>query len=408
MDPQDPQLRSKHPRFSSSVTSEKGFRFENMRLLYRMALLFVALASLLVVSAVAQVSATNPLIVDKIDESNLVTLKGNTPPPAIAANDRGRVSPGMAMSGLILTLRRSPEQQTAFDAFVASQYDATSPNFHRWLEPAEVGEKFGPALADIATVSSWLTSHGLFVEAVSKDRMTVRFSGTASQVEGTFHTEIHNLVVKGEPHIANMSDPQIPMALESVVLGPKALHNFIPRPLHRLGNKVTFDKETGKWVHVPGQDAASAHPRPEVGFSSCGGSACLLEDVAPFDFATIYNVLPLWNASTPIDGTGQTIAVAGRSDIRLSDVTTFRSTFGLPAAKFNLINNGTDPGVCTSTTSSTCTLDDQLENALDVEWSGAVAKGATVDLVVTEQTGSNDAIYDSAQYVIIEQDRPDY
>lgn len=405
MDPQDPQLRSKHPRFSSSVTSEKGFRFENMRLLYRMALLFVALASLLVVSAVAQVSATKPLIVDKIDESNLVTLKGNTPPPAIAANDRGRVSPGMAMSGLILTLRRSPEQQTAFDAFVASQYDATSPNFHRWLEPEEVGEKFGPALADIATVSSWLTSHGLSVEAVSKDRMTVRFSGTAGRVEETFHTEIHNLVVKGEPHIANMSDPQIPMALETVVLGPKALHNFVPRPLHRLGNKVTRNAETGKWDRIPGQDAATASPRPDFGFSTCGGGACLLEDVAPYDFATIYNVLPLWNASTPIDGTGQTIAIAGRSDIRSTDVSTFRSTFGLPAAKFNQINNGTDPGVCTTSTGN-CTLDDQLENALDVEWSGAVAKGATVDLVVTEQTASNDAIYDSALYIISNKTAP--
>ena len=84
-------------------------------------------------------------------------------------------------------------------------------------------------MADIATVSSWLASHGLAVDEVSKDRMTIRFSGTASQVEETFHTEIHNLVVKGEPHISNMSDPQIPMALDPVVLGPKALHNFTPK-----------------------------------------------------------------------------------------------------------------------------------------------------------------------------------
>ena len=35
-----------------------------------------------------------------------------------------------------------------------------------------------------------------------------------------------------------------------------------------------------------------------------------------------------------------------------------------------------------------------------MEWSGAVAKGATIDLVVTQQTTTNDAIYDSSQYVI--------
>ncbi len=349
-------------------------------------------------TALAQSSASKPLIVEKVNESQLVKLEGNTPPAAIAQNDRGRVSPAMPMTDLILVLRRSPEQQAAFDDFVASQYDATSPNFHHWLAPEEVGEKFGPASADIGTVSSWLSSHGFSVDEVSKDRMTIRFSGSAAQVEETFHTEIHNLVVKGELHISNMSDPQIPMALEPVVLGPKALHNFTPRPLHRTGSSVTLNRETGKWERVPVGNATSASPRPEMGFGC--GTNCQVEDVAPYDFAAIYNVLPLWNSS--IDGTGQTIAIAGRSDVRAADVATFRSAFGLPVLKtgqFKVINNGTDPGFCT-TLSGLCTLDDQVENALDVEWSSAVATGATIDLVVTEQTTTNDAIFQSAQYVI--------
>jgi subtilase family serine protease len=348
-------------------------------------------------TASAQNTASKPLIVERVDESQLVTLRGNTPPVALGQNDRGRVSAGMSMPGLILVLRRSPEQQAAFDAFVASQYDATSANYHHWLEPEEVGEKFGPALADIATVSSWLSSHGFSVDAVSKDRMTIRFSGSAAQVEEAFHTELHNLMVKGEPHISNMSDPQIPMALEPVVLGPKALHNFIPKPMHRLGGKATLNKETGSWQPIAKQNDATNRLRPDMGFG-CGAN-CQLEDVTPFDFATIYNVLPQWNATSPIDGTGQTIAIAGRSDVRATDVATFRSTFGLPAGTFNLIMNGTDPGFCTGNTGN-CTLDDQIENALDVEWSGAVAKGAIVDLVVTQQTNSNDAIFDSASYII--------
>ena len=361
--------------------------------------------------AVAQAPATKPLITEKVDDNNLITLRGNTPPAATAANDRGPVNPAMAMSGLVLALRRSPEQQAAFDAFVASQYDQNSPNFHQWLQPDEVGVKFGPALADIATISSWLSSHGLTVESVSKDRMAIRFSGTAAQVEATFHTEIHNLVVKGEPHMSNMSDPQIPIALEPVVLGPKALHNFIPKPMHRLGAQVTRNEQTGKWQRVATASAKSVRPRPEMGLSC--GTNCEIEDVTPYDFATIYNVLPLWNATSPIDGTGQTIAIAGRSDVRATDVATFRSAFGLPAAKFNLINNltngGTDPGFCSAANYSNtvfCILDDQIENALDVEWSGAVAKGATVDLVVTAQTAMNDSIYESASYVVTNKTAP--
>ena len=338
-----------------------------MRPLYRLALFCFAPLLLAGLSSVAQNLVSKPLISEKVDENQLVTLKGNTPPAALAENDRGRVSPSMPMTGMILILRRSPEQQASFDAFVASQYDATSPNYHRWLEPAEVGEKFGPALANIATVSTWLGSHGLSVDEVSKDRMTIRFSGSAAQVQQAFHTEIHNLLVKGVPHISNMSDPQIPMALESVVLGPKALHNFVPRPLHRTGAAVKLNRETGRWERISDVTVNQNKVRADIGFVGGSGSNTYpVEDVAPYDFATIYNVLPLWNASTPIDGTGQAIAIAGRSDVRAGDVSQFRSTFGLTGGAFNTIHNletGTvDPGYCTSTSpTALCTLDDQIE-----------------------------------------------
>jgi subtilase family serine protease len=42
------------------------------------------------------------------------------------------------------------------------------------------------------------------------NNVLIDFSGTAGQVREAFHTEIHNLNVKGVKHIANMSDPQIP------------------------------------------------------------------------------------------------------------------------------------------------------------------------------------------------------
>ena len=51
--------------------------------------------------------------------------------------------------------------------------------------------------------------------------------------------------------------------------------------------------------------------------------------LGPSDFATIYNLLPLWSAG--VDGTGQTIAIVGETNIHLSDIATFRSIFGLPA-----------------------------------------------------------------------------
>lgn len=358
-------------------------------------------------SAFAQSPASTPRVVGRIDEGQLITLKGNTHPAAIGQNDRGPASPNLAMTDVILVLKRGPEQQAAFDQFVASQYDPSSPNFHSWLAPADVGSMFGPSLADVATISGWLSGHGLHVDEVSPDRMTIRFSGSAAQVESAFHVEIHNLLVNGQPHIANMSDPQIPAALAPVVEGVKALHNFFPRPLHQTGALVSFDSSGGGWHRVSGgaqQDAAeSVASHPYFGISvGSGSSAYSIEDVAPYDFATIYNVVPLWNSGT--DGTGQTIAIAGTSDINAADVASFRSVFGLPAgtAPTTIVANGTDPGECFSTyQGATCTIDDLIESTLDVEWSGAVAKGANILLVVSgSNSTTTDTVYSSADYVV--------
>jgi subtilase family serine protease len=369
--------------------------------------LFLILAGTLLCysASIAQDSAPAVRIVDRIDENNLVTLAGNTHPMARAQFDRGRVSPDLPLDGLLLVLQRSPQQQAEFDKFVASQSDPSSPNYHQWLEPEEVGERFGPALSDIDAIENWLRGHGLAVGQVSKDRMTIQFGGSASQVESAFHTQIHSLDVKGVQHFANMSNPRIPAALSAVVLGPKALHNFQPHPLHKLGGKVAFDRAKGGWKHVQDENASAdsasaAKPRPL--FTVNDPTDGLIEDVTPYDFAAIYNVTPSWTKG--IDGAGQTIAIAGTSEIDASDVATFRSTFGLPPIPSfkQVVANGINPGQCGAIPTGYCSIGDQIENSLDVEWSGAVAKGANIVLVVSGEnaSGSIDTVYASSDYVV--------
>jgi subtilase family serine protease len=374
--------------------------------------------------AMAQQFAPAIRVTSTIDEGNRVTLTGNTHPSANAKNDRGRVTPDLPMTDLIMVLSRAPEQQAAFDAMVASQYNPESPDFHHWLTPQEVGADFGPSETDIATITNWLTGHGFSIGEVSNDRMSIRFSGTAAQVESAFHTEIHNLEVKGVQHIGNMSDPQIPAALAPAVVGVKSLHNFFARPLHTTGSKVMRDSATGKWQRVASVPASDISPRaeaarPQFGISVPKGKntpAYLVEDVTPYDFATIYNVLPLWTASTPIDGTGQIIAIAGTSAINAgitvtggngnNDVATFRSAFGLPAYtanQFTMVSGNSEPlTVCTSTDSNAlCGINDLIENSLDVEWSGGIAKGANIILVASyPASASDDNLYDSESYIV--------
>ncbi len=392
-----------------------------MSRLLRILPLFVVAMAAISIPGKAESVAPKVRIVDAIDESRLVALKGNTHPAATAKNDVGKVDDTLRMSDLILVLSRDAQQQAAFEKFVASQYDSNSPNFHQWLTPDQVGQQFGPSQTDIATITNWLTGHGFSVDSVSRDRMKIRFSGSAAQVQSSFHTEIHNLVVGGVPHVANMSDPQIPAALSTVVVGVKALHNFFPRPAHHLGSLVKKDAATGGWMRMPSTSGTGAGilptktattqstgARPQFGISPTG-QGYLVEDVDPWDFATIYNILPLWNAATPINGAGQTIAVAGTSDVNQTDIATFRRFFGLPAYTsanqpqiVHPLAANDDPGICTSTLSTApCTLDDLLENSLDVEWTGAIAPAAQIILVNgVAQSATDDNLYDAEDYIV--------
>ncbi|MGA7931084.1 MAG: protease pro-enzyme activation domain-containing protein [Candidatus Sulfotelmatobacter sp.] len=203
-----------------------------------------------------------------------------------------------------------------------------SVNSHKWLTAEELGKKFGPAQEDIDAVVSWLSSHGLQVNLVHKSGMTIDVSGTAGQVGEAFHTQIHRYNVNGEQHIANATDPKIPAALAPVVARVVSLNDFLPKPLIKK-------------------------PRPGFSFhcKGCpdGFNDTQWYDEAPPDFATIYNVAPLYNAHKPITGKGQTAAVLEVTDIQAADVRTFRSAFGLSSysGTFRQIHPGpgcADPG----------------------------------------------------------------
>jgi hypothetical protein len=120
-----------------------------------------ALASACFISAPTHAQGVAPTvrIINRIDESQLVTLKGNTHPFANARHDQGKVADSLPMTDLILVLSRDPAQQAAFDTYVASEYDQNSPNYHQWLTPDQVGSEFGPSQTDILTITNWLTGH---------------------------------------------------------------------------------------------------------------------------------------------------------------------------------------------------------------------------------------------------------
>ena len=303
-------------------------------------------------------------IIEIADDQLAIVRPHNHHPLAQPQNEIGPASLGRRMEKMILVLQSDPAQQTALESLIAAQHNPNSPRYHHWLTPDQFGQQFGISDGDFAEIENWLHSHGFRIDMVPSGRRSILFSGTVAQVEQAFHTDMHMYQFGGELHSGNATDPSIPEALAGVVHGVMALHDFHSKSLHHLGAQSS----------APGVLATS------------GGTHYM----APSDFATIYNVAPLYQRS--IDGRGQSIAIVGRSNINLSDIRTFRSAFGLPARDPVVIVNGSDPGVLGTS--------EQAEAELDVEWAGAVAKNAEVRFVVSPSTASSDGVALSAQYIV--------
>ena len=330
----------------------------------------------------AQTNVVPSRITRAIDPSHLTTLRGNTNPLAQARFDRGAAPASLPMQRMLLVLKRSAQQEDTLDTLLQQQQDANSPNYHHWLTPQQFGQEFGPSDQDIQTITSWLQSQGFQIDQVSNGRTVIEFSGTAGEVQSAFHTTIHQYLVNGENHWANSSDPQIPTALTPVVAGVNTLYNFPRHPYHELFGELSRNRQTGRI-------------EPAQPLFTLGGPCGVLPNcygVGPYDFATIYNVLPLWNTNpTAIDGTGVTIAIVGESDINIQDVRDFRNYFGLPANDPTVTVVGPDPGTVPG---------DETESDLDVEWSGAVAKRAKINFVTSESTEASLGVDLSAEYIV--------
>jgi hypothetical protein len=335
-------------------------------------------------------------ITSPINSSHTVALNKSLPRKAQPQYDQGIIDPSRQFGYLTLVTSPSERQQEALQQLLVQQQDPKSVNYHKWLTPQQYADRFGLSQNDLNKITAWLHSQGFAILSIAGGRNAVAFSGTAAQIQRAFGTEIHNYNVDGKLHFANSTPLTIPSALNGIVTGVIGVHDFGPLPANQ---KRGFN---GAGTRSNYYDANYLFPN----------------FLAPGDVATIYDINPLYNnAGTPINGTGQTLAIIGQTDIYLADINYFRSGFGLNAISGCTLNASGVVTACNSTyfqyvyvgaaggdlgTPSTC--GDLSEADLDIEWSGAIAQDAQIIFVnspvtynagCTEQTnngGVNNAL----------------
>jgi len=349
-----------------------------MRLFLPTSLSVCLLILILCGSSLAQAPA---LVTAPVDNSVRTVLPNNVHPLARPQYDQGEVPEATVLHRMLLILKRSDQQEAALRHLIENQQNKKSSLYHQWVTPEQFGQQFGLADSDLSAVVAWLQASGFAVTEISNGRTVIEFDGTAGLVKKAFGTALHYYLINGTEHIANSSDPSIPTALAPVIAHVNSLHDF-------------FSKAQN--VYVGKYDAKQKQLTSRAPNFTVVSGGTTYYAVAPYDFATIYDELPLWTATpTPINGSGVTIAIVGRTDIDPSDAPTFWSLFGLdgvhaPQPTLQIITNGPDPGF----------TGDEGEADIDTQWSGAAAPGATIDFVTSATTETTDGVDLSAFYIV--------
>jgi subtilase family serine protease len=285
-----------------------------------------------------------------------VTIPGSTRPEVAHAQDLGPIAADTALEHVLVLMRRSPATEAAATALAQALHDPASPAYHHWLTSAEIGARFGAAPADLRSVTAWLQSEGLRT-SILPGGMVIDVTGTAASVGHAFSTSIHAITVDGAAHIANVSDVSVPASVAPLVAGPLSLHDFAPHNKHLTG------------------------PGPRLINGKSG------ELVTPGDIARIYNFTPLFDAG--LTGKGQTVTVVEDTDLYSNDDwTVFRTVFDLKRFRSGTLTishpDCRDPGVSPN--------GDDVEAALDVEWSSAAAPDAAIVMAACQHTKTTDGV----------------
>lgn len=323
---------------------------------------------------------TNDQVHAQVDVTQRVILSGHHPSWAAAANDAGAVPDDVVLGRLTLVLARTPQREAAFQRLLEDQQTLGSANYHHWLTPLEIGQQFGVSAHDVAAIKKWLESQGLHGVSLANAGNRIHFTGPASAVGSVFGAPLRYYQVSGEQRFSISSDPQIPKALAGIIKSVSGLYTLQAQPQYMKSNvQGTFG--------------------PQGQF--CNLDVCQ-SFIFPLDFANIYGFGPFPILTL---GEGQTIAIAGRSRVYKPDVENFENQSELPKKDHveTIPPAGTDPGAAKGTgdcTAPSQICGDQGEATLDVTRATSVAPGATVNLVASASTASEDGVQIAVDYVI--------
>ncbi|RSD19313.1 S53 family peptidase [Amycolatopsis eburnea] len=259
----------------------------------------------------------------------LVTLADNAA-PLINSVRTGDVAPDRPITAA-LSLKLHDQQ--ALEKFLADVQNPASPQYHRFLTPAQFNARFGPTQADVDKAVSFLGKAGATGIKVSGNRQAVTFTGSAARLESAFGTRIgtYHDQVSGRDFFANDAAPAVPAGVSDVVSGVVGLDDHAVRT------------HSSKAAVKPNAVKAVTPPVLKTAYGTSGLSAT---------------------------GSGVKVGFVEFDGYQKANITKYDSTYGLSAGSVTTVpvsgaNYDSSPG------------DGQIEVELDIEVVHALAAAAS-------------------------------
>jgi kumamolisin len=284
------------------------------------------------------------------------------------------IGPLASNASLEVAVALASQDPSGFAALTDLLYTPGSPEFHHFLSAATVAERFGASSATYSSAVDYFVSFGLTV-TTSPDRLLLFVNGSSASVGRAFHTSFDEYSYGGTDFYDHPTPASLPSQLgTSGVLG--------------LANSSEFR---------PASFGIASPLEAVTPLASCSATGAL----TPCQIQTAYNSTPLLSGGTT--GTGVTIGVVDNYDSAepqsqlALDLRDFDAEFGLSAPPLNFVYP-VPTSVDLNTTSSSLW---GVEEALDLQWSHAMAPGATIDM--TFSPNPSVGLYEAVDWLVAHQ-----
>ncbi len=142
--------------------------------------------------------------------------------PLVQAKPLGVVDPTQVLR---ITVALQMQNAQGLQSLVQEQATPTSPNFNKYITPAQFNASYAPSTASVNAVSDYLLSAGLGNISVEPNRLFVSATGTAARIQAAFNTSLVRFRQKGKEVFVNTTPAQVPDALGGLVLSVLGLNN---------------------------------------------------------------------------------------------------------------------------------------------------------------------------------------